>query len=151
MRLVTDQSERVGQFVADHSPLERPDWSGGFVGFGVLRADGKLVAGVVFSDWHPKEKRIELSACADDPRAFSTRTLIALGDYAFGQLAAHRVWAKSSKDNLRALRFLEGIGFIREGTLASWYGPDKHAVVLRVTAPEWQRKWGRVSLTRRAA
>ncbi len=141
MRLVIDRNEEVGRFVAERSPLEKPDWSGGIVGFGILRSDDVMVAGVVFSNWHPEEKRIELSACADDPRAFSTRILASLGAYAFGQLNAYRVWAKTSSDNRRAIKFLEGIGFIREGTLAGWYGPGKGAVMLRVLAPEWQRKW----------
>ena len=142
MRLLIGEDARIGRYVADHAPLERPVWAGGFTGFGILRSDGELVAGVVFSDWHPAEKRLEFSACADDPRAFTTRIIVALGDYAFGQVKAYRVWARTSKDNTRALKFLEGVGFIREGTLASWYGPEKHAVILRVTAPEWQRKWG---------
>ncbi len=141
MRLVLGRDAEVGQFVAARSPLERPDWSGGFVGFGIVRADGDLVAGVVFSDWHPAEKRIELSACADDPRAFSTRELVSLGNYVFGQLGAHRCWARTSEDNRRALKFLKGIGFIKEGTLAGHYGPGRNAVMMRVLAPEWKRRW----------
>ncbi len=141
MRLVIGQDEAVGRFVADRSPLERPDWSAGFTGFGIVRSDGVLVAGVVFSDWHPAEKRIELSACADDPRAFSTQTLVSLGNYVFGQLAAYRCWARTSEDNRRALKFLKGIGFIKEGTLAGHYGPGRNAVMMRVLAPEWKRRW----------
>ncbi len=141
MRLVLGRDAEVGAFVAERSPLERPDWSAGFVGFGIVRSDGGLVAGVVFSNWHSGEKRIELSACADDPRAFSIRTLTSLGGYVFGQLGAYRCWAITSEDNRRAIKFLKGIGFIKEGTLAAHYGPGRNAVMMRVLAPEWKRRW----------
>ncbi len=143
--LLLDQSERVKRFVAERSPIEQVEFGPG-VGIGIARSDGVLVAGVVFSDWHADSRRIELSGATDDVRAFSTQTLRSLGEYVFGQLNAYRCWAKTSTENRRALRLLEGIGFIREGTLASFYGPNRHAVILRVTAPEWQRKWGRSPL-----
>ncbi len=144
-KLLIGQSETVGQFVAERSPIERPDF-GKFVGIGILRSDGSLAAGVVFSDWQPECRRIELSGAVDDPRAISTQAIVAIGNYVFGQLSVHRVWAKTSKDNRRALKLLEQLGFIREGTLAGFYGPEKHAVMLRVLEPEWKRKWGRVPL-----
>jgi RimJ/RimL family protein N-acetyltransferase len=144
-RLLIGQSEAVGRFVAERSPIERPEW-GNFVGLGILRSNGTMVAGIVFNSWQPECRRIELSGAADDPRAFSTRILGELAAYVFGQLSVHRVYAKTSIDNRRALKLLEGLGFIREGTLASWYGPDLHAVMLRVTEPEWRRKWGAVPL-----
>lgn len=143
MRLVIDKSAEVGRFVAERSPLERVEF-GPFVGIGIERADGALVAGVVFSDWHSDSRRIELSGAVDDPRVIGTRIIVAIGNYVFGQLAAHRVWAKTSTDNRRALKLLEGLGFIREGTLAGFYGPNRHAVVLRVLEHEWRRKWGNV-------
>ncbi len=145
MRLLIGHSADVGRFVAERSPIERPDF-GNFVGIGILRSDGALVAGVVFSDWQPQGKRIQLSGAVDDPRAVSTQTITAIGAYVFGQLSVYRCWAVTSKDNRRALKLLEGLGFIREGTLASYYGPNSHAVMMRVTEPEWTRKWGKVSL-----
>ena len=144
-RLLIGQSEAVGRFVAERSPIERPDF-GNFVGIGILRSDGALVAGVVFSDWQPPCRRIELSGAVDDPRAISTGTIVSIGNYVFRQLNVYRIWSKTSKDNRRALKLLEQLGFIREGTMASFYGPNQHAIILRVTEPEWQRKWGKVPL-----
>jgi len=129
--------------------MERPDFKN-CVGIGILRSDGELVAGLVFSDWNPGFKRIEFSGATDDPRAFSTQIRRSVADYVFGQLEIFRVWSRTSADNRRALRLLEGIGFIREGTQAHWYGEGKHAVVLRVTEPEWRRKWGSVPLRKAA-
>ncbi len=146
MRLLLDQPERVGRFVAERSPMDRGVVFEKFSAIGILRSDGELVAGVVFSDWHEGSRRIELSGAVDDPRVIGTRMIVAIGNYVFGQLNAHRVWAKTSTDNRRALKLLDGLGFIREGTLAGFYGPQKHAIMLRVLEPEWRRKWGRVPL-----
>ena len=143
--LLLDQSERVKRFVAERSPIEQVEFGPG-VGIGIARSDGVLVAGVVFSDWHSDSRRVELSGAVDDPRVIGTQMIVAIGNYVFGQLNAYRCWAKTSTDNRRALKLLEGLGFIREGTLAGFYGPQKHAVILRVLEPEWRRKWARVPL-----
>lgn len=144
----------VAEFVARHAPIERPafDMNGdGFRAFGVLREDGALVAGIVFSDWHPKEKRIELSGAALDPRALaSTRNLRVFGSYAFGQLSVFRVWARTATVNVRARKWLKGIGFREEGVQAHWFGEGKHAITLRLIRPDWERRWESPSLQKAA-
>lgn len=148
MTLIRDD-ERVARWVAERAPIEKPDFVN-FVGLGIVRSDGVLAAGLVFSDWQPPCRRIELSGAVDDPHAVGTRIIAAIGDYVFGQLNVYRIHAKTSKDNPRALRFLEGIGFIREGTLASFYGPDRHAVTFRMLEPEWTKRWGSIALEKAA-
>ena len=150
MRLLLDQPERVGRFVAERSPIEREPDFGQFSAIGILRSDGELVAGVVFSDWHPDSRRIELSGAVDDPRVIGTQMIVAIGNYVFGQLNVHRCWAKTSTDNRRALKLLDGLGFIREGTLAGFYGPHRHALIMRVLEPEWRKKWGAIPLRKAA-
>lgn len=146
MRLLLGQDEEVGRWVAERAPLERPIWQPGFVGFAIVGNDGAWKAGIVFSDWHEGNKRIELSACADDPRAFSTRILFQIGNYVFGQLNVFRVWSRTSTENRRARKFLRGLGFTEESTQAHWYGPGRHCVTARVTEPEWREKWGYKSM-----
>ncbi len=142
MRLLEGHDEAVGRFVADFNYPEPAKWFPGYRAFGVLREDGALIAGFVFDDWHPDTKRVELSARAVTPAAFSPRLIVALGAYPFGQLDCFRVSAKTSVENKRCRKILEGIGFTQEGTMASFYGPGKHAVMYRVTRPEWERRWG---------
>lgn len=145
----------VAEFVARHAPIERPafDMIGdGFRAFGVLREDGALVAGVVFSDWKPAFGTVELSGAAVDPRALaSTRNLRVFGSYAFGQLDCFRVWARTATANVRARKWLRGIGFTEEGVSAHHFGKGKHAAILRVIRPEWERKWGAIESARKAA
>ncbi len=141
MRLLEGHDADVAAFVARFSPIEQPVWEPGYRAFGVIRDDGALIAGVVFSGWWPPAKRVELSGAAIDPRAFGPRILRSLGEHAFGKLDCFRVWARTSIDNNRARKLLKGIGFIEESTQAHWYGPGRHAVTLRVTKREWERQW----------
>ncbi len=142
MRLLFGHDEAVGKFVADWDAPETPVWKPGFCGIGVLREDDALVAGFIFDDWHPEQKRIELSARAVDPRVFGPRLIRALGAYPFGKLDCFRVWARTSVENHRCRKILKGIGFTEESTQAHWYGQGKHAVTARVTRSEWERRWG---------
>lgn len=141
MRLLAGHDEAVAAFVANLAPIEQPVFEPGFRAFGVIRNDGALVGGVVFSGWRPAFSTVELSGAVIDSRALSPRILADLGEYAFGQLLAFRVWARTSVDNRRARKFLEGIGFIEEGVQAHWYGKGRHAITSRVIAPDW--KWHR--------
>lgn len=142
MRILEGHDATVAQFVGDWDAPEKPVWNPGYRAFGVLRADGALVAGVVFDGWQPAAKRIELSARSLDPRAFSIPVIRRLGQYPFGQLDCFRMWARTSIDNKRCRKLLRGIGFTEESTQAHWYGQNRHAVTLRVTRPEWERRWG---------
>lgn len=141
MKLLVGHDADVAAFVARFAPAERPEFAPGFRAFGVIRDDGALIAGVVFSDWHPEQKRLELSGVSLSRYAFRPPILAALGEYAFGQLGAFRVWARTSIDNRPARAMLKHLGFIEESTQAHWYGPRQHAVTLRVIRPDWERKW----------
>ena len=142
MRLLLGQDEAVGKFVADLAPIERPVWPSGFSTFGVIRDDGALVGGVVFSDWRPAFKTVELSGAALSRHAFGPRTLLPIGEYVFGQLGAFRVWARTSVDNKPARAFLKHIGFTEESISAHHYGRGQHAITLRIIPAQWQHRWG---------
>ena len=143
MRLLLGHDEEAGRFLAERAPLERPIWPRGFVGFGVVSdIDGRWLAAAVFSDCNEECRRIEFSAAADDPRAFSTRIMFQIGNYVFGQLNVFRVWSRTSTENRRARKFLKGIGFTEESTQAHWYGEGHHCITSRITEPEWREKWG---------
>lgn len=130
--------EAVARFVAEQSPLERPVWPPGYRAFGVLKGDGALVAGVVFSDWRPQFQTLEMSAAAVSSKAFSIEIVIALGDYVFRQLPTYRLWARTAETNVRARRMLRRLGFVEEGVSAHHYGPNRHARTARLLKHEWE-------------
>ena len=142
MRLLTGHDDAVGSFVARLSPLEKPVWPTGFTTFGVIRDDGALVGGVVFSDWRKDFKTVQLSGAALSRRAFGPRTLLPIGEYVFGQLGAFRVWACTAVDNQPARKFLRHIGFTEESVQAHHYGKGHHAITLRIIPAQWEHRWG---------
>ena len=138
--LLFGHTEVVCEFVAGLALIERPAWPKLCHGIGILRADGALIAGVVFATDREQFGAWEMSAAALSSHAFSTENVNALGAFAFRQLSANRVWARTSTDNKRARALLKGLGFIEEGVNAHHYGPRKNAVVARLLKHEWERK-----------
>lgn len=139
--LLFGHTEAVCDFVAGLAPIERPVWPKLCHGVGILRGDGALIAGVVFAtDRDPLFGAWEMSAAALSSRAFSIANVNALGAFAFRQLSANRVWARTSTDNKRARALLKALGFIEEGVTAAHYGPRRHAVTARLLKHEWERK-----------
>ncbi|CAB4139856.1 hypothetical protein UFOVP353_59 [uncultured Caudovirales phage] len=104
---------------------------------GVVSGD-KVLAGVVFHDYQPDFKTIQLSMAADSPR-WATRNIIKeLLSYPFFQLGVEKVWTSTPHTNERAIKFNKGIGFKQEAVLAKHFG-DRHAVVCRIFKKDYER------------
>ncbi len=151
MRLLYGHDAVVGEFVAKLSPIERPVWREPFWGLGIIRDDGALVGGAVFSDLRPAFSTVELSGAAISAHAFGPQIVAEIGDFGFGQLKAFRIWARTSVDNRRARKFLKHCGFVEEATQAHWYGEGRHAITSRTIKPDWIRKWRGQEVTQKAA
>jgi RimJ/RimL family protein N-acetyltransferase len=78
-------------------------------------ADGtKLIAGVVFSNYHGY--MIEVSIAATDRRWANRRTLNVLFAYPFSQLKVRRLQVTIAKRNKYVRKFVQRLGFVYEGT-----------------------------------
>ena len=66
---------------------------------------------------------------ASTPRWASRRVIRTILSYPFGQLRVNRITAICKPDNARAIRFLEGIGFEREGYCRQMF-TDSDGVIL---------------------
>lgn len=150
MRLLEGHDADVAEFVARLAPIERPVWEPGYRAFGVIRDDGALVAGVVFSNWRAAFGTVEFSCVSLSRYAFRPGIQVALGTYAFRKLDCFKVWSRTSLDNKAARATLKHAGFIEEGVEAHWYGKGRHAARLRLIKPDWERKFGAVE-ARKAA
>lgn len=144
LEIVRGHDKLVQDFVADRSPIERPLFLDGDRGFAVIRENGDMVAGVVFSDWKPALSSVEISAVAISSHALSPQIVSALGAYAFGQLSANRVWARTAVSNHRARKLLRHIGFTLEGAHADYYGVGRPAETYRMLKREWIPRYGNV-------
>ena len=150
MKLLEGHDATVAAFVARFAPIEKPVWEPGYRAFGVIRDDGALVAGVVFSSWRPDFATVEFSAVSLSRYAFRPPIVAALGEYAFGKLGAFRVWSRTSIDNKPARATLKHLGFIEEGIEAHHYGRGRHAARLRLIRPDWERKFGPMEVQKAA-
>lgn len=149
--LLTGHDADVAAFVASHAPMERPIWGDKFRAFGVVNEAGRLIAGVVFSNWKPAFLTVEMSAACVSSYAFSIGIVNAVSDYVFRQLSANRVEARTSADNKRARAMLKALGFTEEGVSACYFGPRRHAVVARILKSEWEHRNRPHSEARKAA
>lgn len=142
LSLLEGFDRQVRDFVAARSIMGECRFTDGDRGFAVVDGNNRLAAGVVFSNWVPSYRSIELSGAAVHNYALSPQIVQALGQYAFGQLECWRVWARTSVKNDRARRLLKHIGFCAEAVHHSFYGPGRHAETFRMLRPDWDKKYG---------
>lgn len=104
---------------------------------------GRLICGVVYSDYHPEHRTIQLSIAADSPMWARKDTIAQLLFYPFGQLRVYKAWVAVKMDNIRSIKTSAHIGFKREGILAHHFGPKQHAVISRMLEPDFWRLYGK--------
>lgn len=129
-------SARLPEF-ADGDLVERPH-----AALGVVRDDGKVVAGWAFHDYQPTHGTIQLSAAAVAPTWARREIVAGLLAYPFRQLGVYKVWAAIGLWNEPALNAAKSIGFKQEAVLAHHFGRKKHAVILRMLEPDFRRNYG---------
>ena len=101
--------------------------------------NGIIIAGVVYNNWQPAYKSIELAMAATRPDWARRATISKLLGYPFLQLGVGRVTTLTRATNERALRLNAGLGFVREGVIRQGYGDDDMIVMglLRSDAEKW--------------
>jgi RimJ/RimL family protein N-acetyltransferase len=135
------ESDEVARWVAARIPHMQGGDFGPCVGVGVVRGN-RLAAGVVWHDYQPALGTMQASVSADDPRWAYPATLREIFRYPFGQLGLRKIWAILPHTNDRALRFVLGVGFVREAVLSEQIGPRLHAVIAGMKRGAWSRRYG---------
>lgn len=131
----------VARWVAERIPEAGPDSFQDDPAIGIA-VDGRLIAGVVFSEYKPQFRTIELSIAADSPM-WARRDIIAgFLAYPFIQLDCFKVWTAIPLDNEPALKANFHAGFKREAVLAHQFGRKRHCVVSRMLQPDYRRLYG---------
>lgn len=98
----------------------------------------RLIAGIVFHDYQPECKTIQLSMAADSPTWASKEIIKELLSYPFNQLGVQKVWTATPHTNERAIKVNKKIGFKQEAVLARHFG-DRHAVICRMFKRDYER------------
>lgn len=140
--LVYGHDAVIAAWVARNLPHVGEDGFGPSTAIGVMRG-GELVAGVVFSGYRQSYQSIDASIYSTTPAWASRRMIVGILSYPFIQLACERVGATVESRNLRAQRFLKGIGFVREGVARRGFGYD-HAAIFSMLRREFDRLVERV-------
>lgn len=127
--------ERVPHLALRVPYFDRGQVLGPAEAIGVVK-DGALVAGVVFHGYDPFVKAMEVSCAADTPRWGSPAIFRAILRYPFEQLGCVRVSAVTPRRATSPRRFLEGLGFQREGSIRRGFGTD-NAILYGLLAEDW--------------
>lgn len=138
MKVAIDRSGAVARWVASRIPLMAGTL--GFedkaVSFGVMSDDGKPMGGVVFTDWQPTFRSIQISFASDSPRWLTPRLVTDILEYPFGQLACLRITSLTPSGAASAVGFLNKFGFSREGLIRHGFGAED-AIISGLLADEW--------------
>lgn len=129
----------MAQWVADHIPHMRGGSFGEkLVGIAVLNEAGEMAGGVVYHDYRPQVRSIEMSGASVD-KGWLTRAIIQrVLWYPFGQLNCRRITTITPKRNTAARAFDRRLGFKQEGVVRRGFGNDD-AIIYGMLRGEWQR------------
>lgn len=121
---------------------------GGHRGFGACTSMGvvegeKLIAGLVYHNWHPESGVIEISGAAVTERWLSRPVLWAMFAYPFNDIGAQmtvmRVSEKNKTWNGRGIqRILRAYGF-SEVRIPRLRGRDEGEIIFTLTDDAWRR------------
>jgi RimJ/RimL family protein N-acetyltransferase len=117
--------DAVAGFVAARIP-HAGEGFGACTALGVVR-DGRLTGGIVYHNWRGRD--IEVSAAFERADWARPSVLRALFAYPFDQLGCARMTALTGRANGRARRFLEGVGFVREGVARQALADDHDMMI----------------------
>jgi len=136
---VYGQDEVIAHAVAQMIPACRERGFGRCKAIGVIDDDGRLIAGIVYHNWHPDAGVIEMSVAALPNVRWRTReTLRRMYEYPFEQIGAQMVLHTTSADDERVLRQLATIGHMLV-TVPRLLGPDRDAVLCLFTREAWEQ------------
>ena len=110
-------------------------------GIGIVSQD-RLLAGLIYHDYQSAHGTIQLSMAAVSPMWAKKENIKELLRYPFEQLKCYKVWTATPIENDNALKVNAHIGFRREATLAHQFGKKRHAVIMRILRPDYDRIFG---------
>jgi RimJ/RimL family protein N-acetyltransferase len=118
MRAVFGQDQLVADYISNGIGEY---FSPPYVGIGFTRNGRELCGGALFNNW--TGSNIDVSIYG--PGAM-TRYALGIGcRYAFKQINANRITARTKRSNKTMQRLLPRIGFTFEGSLKRYYGPAR--------------------------
>lgn len=115
--IAEDSNEKITFWVC-HGLDIGAAWLGRHLTFGFL-LDGRLVGGLIFHDYRP-EQDVWWTVYTTDKRWCNRRMLRQMFGLAFCGLKCRRINLLVSKSNTECLKFVEKLGFTKEGLLREY-------------------------------
>ena len=134
MKLLYGHNQEVADWVASRIPGMTS--FGPCTAIGVLNSDNALVGGVVFHDFQPQWKNIQVSFAGAQANWLTPRGVYAMLEYPFRQVGVERITSLTPKRNRRARQFLNRFVFKHEGTIRRGFGDDD-SIVSGLLRSEW--------------
>jgi RimJ/RimL family protein N-acetyltransferase len=103
---------------------------------GIIDEEGKLIAGLVYTNWNPDAGTIEISGAAINPRWLSRETLRRMFGYPFNEVHCQMVVMRVLATNERLLRQLAAYGF-NFVEVKRLFGREHDGVICTLTAEDW--------------
>lgn len=126
--LVERSEQRYGVPFKDHAAL------------GVISSSGEIMAVVVYDEYDPNNKTIQMSVAVEDPRCWTKSITGQLLSYAFDELKVYRVWFQTPHTNERLIKIAKIFGFTIEAVLKNHFGKC-NAVIGRILLPNYRRMY----------
>jgi RimJ/RimL family protein N-acetyltransferase len=133
---VYGHDQAVAQFVAQLIPHCRRGFGPNITAIGVVE-DGRLIAGLVYSNYDPEAATIEISGAALPGKYWLTRgTLARMFEYPFLCCGCQMIYQKTPIDSERLLGVLAkyGYSFIK---IPRMFGRDQDGVLCVLTYEDW--------------
>lgn len=125
-----------------------PEWEerpfGASKTLAVVNDSGLIIGAVVYHNYDPWTRSIELSFASRHGHSWLTRAIICeLLSYPFDQLSCVRITGCTPRKATSARRFLDKFGFKREGVVRRGF-LDDDAIISGLLVHEWRRsKWAK--------
>ena len=131
--------DRIMTWVAEHIDGIPSDYVWEYGRAIGLVSGGEIIAGMVVHDYVAHYRHCQVTFAAEHPRWATKDSIKAMLRYPLEQLGCERITTICAETNERAIRFCEGIGFVREGVLRHGCGAQNAIVMglLKADAPSW--------------
>lgn len=140
--ILAGQRELVAAWVSGRIRFQEP-FITGYEALGALDHAGNLIGGFVYSEFRRFPQGGIVAICAAGECGWLSRgnLKVFLGSYPFGQLGCHKIHATVAKNNRRARRVIERLGFKNEGLIREGLGINRDAILYGLLAHEsiWNR------------
>ena len=88
--------------------------------------NNKIIGAVLFTNYDGNN--IYIHVAFDTPKCVNKKTIKLMFDYIYNQIKCKRATAQCDDTNARIKKLVEGVGFIREGTMRNMAGKNNLAV-----------------------